>query len=94
MSESARLLALFGTLEPEPTPRLLRAGRLSAEFIGGNLRAIRFDGTEVLRAISYVVRDKDWGTYAPALIDVTVEETPDSFTVRYRALCEGAGGER
>ncbi|HEY9211774.1 MAG TPA: hypothetical protein VIQ29_02845, partial [Ancylobacter sp.] len=23
-----------------------------------------------------------------------VEETPDSFTVRYRALCEGAGGER
>ena len=94
MTDPARLLALFGTIEPEPTPRLLSAGRLSAEFIGGNLRNIRFDGIEVLRAISYVVRDKDWGTYAPTLDDVTVEETPKGFTVRYRALCEGAGGER
>lgn len=94
MTDPARLLALFGTTEPEPTPRLLRAGRLNAEFIAGNLRAIRFDGTEVLRAISYVVRDKDWGTYAPVLDDVSVEETPDSFAVRYRAVCEGAGGER
>ena len=94
MTDPARLLALFGTLEPEPAPRLLQAGRLSAEFIGGNLRNIRFDGVEVLRAISYVVRDKDWGTYAPALDDVTVEETPGGFAVRYRAVCEGAGGER
>jgi len=94
MTDPARLFALFGTLEPEPTPRLLKAGWLSAEFIGGNVRNIRFNGTEVLRAISYVVRDKDWGTYAPALDEVTVEETPERFTVRYRAVCEGAGGER
>ena len=94
VSSAARLLALFGTAEPEPQAHLLTAGALSAELIDGNLRNIRFHGIEVLRAISFVVRDKDWGTYAPVLHDLVIEEGEGGFAVRYRAACTGAGGER
>ncbi|TCK30895.1 hypothetical protein EV667_0999 [Ancylobacter aquaticus] len=91
---AARRLALFGTPEPEPVARLLVAGALSCELIDGNLRNIRFGGVEVLRAMSFVVRDKDWGTYAPTLHDLVVEEGEGRFAVRYRAECVGGGGER
>lgn len=94
ISPEALRLALFGTPEPEPEVRRLKAGPLSAELIAGNLRNIRFHGVEVLRAISFVVRDKDWGTYAPVLHDLAIEEGEGRFAVGYRAECIGAGGER
>ncbi len=84
----------FGTDEPPSRSRLLRAGDLTAELIDGNLRNIRFDGVEVLRAIAYVVRDKDWGTYAPTLDDFAVEEGPDEFRVGYNGRCKGPQGRR
>ncbi len=37
-------------------------GRLSAPVVEGDLRGLRFDGREVLRRVSYLVRDADWGT--------------------------------
>ncbi|UOK71350.1 D-apionate lactonase [Ancylobacter polymorphus] len=94
VSPEALRRALFGTPEPEPEARRLRAGPLSAELIAGNLRNIRFHGVEVLRAISFVVRDKDWGTYAPVLHDLAIEEGEGRFAVGYQAECTGAGGER
>lgn len=93
MTGRSALLARYGTGEPVPAPRLLTAGRLGAELADGNLRAIRWDGHKVLRAVAYVVRDKDWGTYAPAITDLTVAETADGFAVTYLARCEGPGGE-
>ena len=38
-------------------------GRLSAPIIDGDLRGLRFDGREVVRRVSYPVRDADWGTF-------------------------------
>ncbi|MFH5774923.1 hypothetical protein ACHFJ0_11795 [Paracoccus sp. NGMCC 1.201697] len=78
-------LRLFGTEESVPPPRLLRAGPLSAELEAGNLRYIRYRGAEVLRAVSYIVRDKDWGTYNPEITALDITEGPDSFTVSYAA---------
>jgi hypothetical protein len=60
-------IALYGSAEQEPEALMLTTGALGAEFVAGNLRDIRFDGVEVIRAIGYIVRDKDWGTYAPVL---------------------------
>ncbi len=94
VSPEARRLALFGTPEPEAPVRRLVAGPLSAELVEGNLRNIRVHGIEVLRAISFVVRDRDWGTYAPTLGDIVVEEGEGRFEVRYRAQCVASGGER
>ncbi|WP_275785162.1 D-apionate lactonase [Pararhizobium gei] len=89
MSETAAQLALFGTVRQDDTPRLLKAGKLTAELAGGNLRNIRFDGVEVLRAISYLVRDRDWGTYAPAIADLEIHETEMGFIVSYSMTCDG-----
>ena len=87
----SRSIMLFGTEEPAAETRLLAAGPLSAEFDAGNLRYIRHDGREAIRAISYVVRDQLWGTFNPEIRDLEVEETGDRFTVTYSASCSGDG---
>jgi len=92
MSDVALAFRLYGTTKVEPSPRLLVAGKLSAELVAGNLRNIRYDGVETLRAISYLVRDRDWGTYDPALSDLSVHEDGEGFKVRYAARCAGPDG--
>ncbi|KRB60064.1 hypothetical protein ASE04_25440 [Rhizobium sp. Root708] len=80
---------LYGTHEAEPAPVRLRAGKLEADLAGGNLRNIRYDGTEVLRTISYLVRDRDWGTYSPEISDLTINESDGRFEISYRAGLAG-----
>ena len=82
-------LRLFGTDIPPADAQLLRAGDLEVELVQGNLRAIRFKGHEILRAIAYVVRDRDWGTFDPAISDLVVDMQPKRFEVRYFASCGG-----
>lgn len=83
------LIAIFGTDEP-PVPRhLLQAGPLTAFLEAGQLRDIRWHGVLVLRAISYLLRDANWGTLAPALSDLTIRQTADAFRVAYRAAVPG-----
>ncbi|WP_438754467.1 D-apionate lactonase [Pararhizobium sp. O133] len=89
MTDAATAFALTGTTQAEPAPRLLKAGKLTAQLSGGNLRMIAYDGVEVLRATSYLVRDRDWGTYDPTLSDIAVTETAAGFTVAYSARCNG-----
>ncbi len=86
-------IALFGCEEPVEPPRTLSAGPLTATLQGGNLRHIRVGGHEAIRAISCVVRDPEWGTYAPAISDLVVEDRTDGFLVHYDALCREAGQE-
>ena len=87
----SRAIMLFGTDEPTAETRLLKAGPLTVEFDAGNLRYIRHEGHEAIRAISYVVRDQFWGTFNPEIRDLEVEETADRFTVTYSASCSGDG---
>ncbi|RWY73134.1 hypothetical protein EHI46_14250 [Rhizobium leguminosarum] len=85
---------LYGTRLVETPPVRLRAGKLEADLANGNLRTIRYDGTEVLRAISYLVRDPDWGTHSPVIVDLRIEQSDNRFTVAYRARCEGPDDTR
>jgi hypothetical protein len=79
-----------GTRE-KPTERItLKAGALTADFIAGNLRTIRYEGHEVLRAIAYVVRDSDWGTYNPEITAYHLDQSNDAFTVTYNGRCTSA----
>ncbi|AYG68925.1 MULTISPECIES: hypothetical protein [unclassified Rhizobium] len=82
---------LYGTRETETPPVRLTSGRLDADFKDGNLRTIRYDGAEVLRAVSYLVRDRDWGTYAPDIDDLRIDQRQDGFSVGYVARCAGPG---
>lgn len=84
--------ALYGTRErPEP-PVSLDAGRLRAELTDGNLRTITYDGVEVLRAVSFLVRDRDWGTCSPVIEDLKIDHRSDGFEVAWRAHYTGPEG--
>jgi len=85
---------LYGTREAETPPQHLKAGLLSVDLSDGNLRTVKYDGVEVLRAVSYLVRDRDWGTYNPEIHDLNVEENSTGFLVTYRARYEGPGATR
>lgn len=76
---------LYGTHEGEPESRVLAAGPLAVALQDGNLRTLRFRGHEVLRAVSFLVRDKDWGTCAADIRDLSIDTGADSFSVSYKA---------
>ncbi len=83
ISDSIRL---YGTDEPVEPPRILQAGPLTVEFDAGNLRHIRYHGYEMIRAVSFVVRDRNWGTYAPQISQLDFHEEPEAFHVSYEAI--------
>jgi hypothetical protein len=80
-----RAMLLYGTAEAPPSARLLTAGPLSAILEAGNLRAIRFGGIELIRGISFLVRSRTWGTLAPVIADLRIEEAEGEFRVGYTA---------
>lgn len=82
---------LFGTAQPPAPFRLLRAGPLEVRLENGNLRYVGYDGREVLRAISYVVRDRDWGTLAATIDDLKIAENSVFFAVSYTAVYSSGG---
>jgi D-apionolactonase len=83
-----RAMKLFGTTEPVPQRRLMRAGPLDAILENGALRTIRYHGVEVIRMIAFLARDSSWGTYSARLSDLHVTQKDDRFLIRYRARCE------
>ena len=76
-----------GTREKAPKRILLKAGPLAMDFVAGGLRAIRYEEHEVLRAVAYVVRNSDWGTYNPEITAYRLDQTADTFAVTYRGRC-------
>lgn len=89
----SRAIRLFGTDEPVDPPQILTAGGLSAEYEAGNLRYIKFNGVEMIRAISFLVRDRNWATYTPAISNLEIHQDKDSFSVSYDASVSDAEQE-
>ena len=89
----SRPIALTGTEQPNVAGRVLRAGPISVELDNGQLRYLKVNGIEVLRAVGFLVRDENWGTYTPALTGLSVDERADGFSVKYHAVCRRAGQE-
>src|SRR3984893_38529 len=80
------LIRLYGTDEPVEPLRILQAGPLMAEFEDGNLRHILYHGREMIRAVSFIVRDKNWGTYSPQIAHLNFHEEPETFRISYEAV--------
>jgi D-apionolactonase len=87
LAAPSRAIKLCGTDAADPPTRRLSAGKLSVELENGQLRYVRLEGVEVLRGVAFLVRDENWGTYAPQIESFDVRETAESFTVAYRAVC-------
>ena len=83
----SRAVKLCGTDATDPQSLRLSAGDLSLELENGQLRYVRFGGVEALRGVAFLVRDENWGTYAPQIEDLDVRETAEGFVVGYRAVC-------
>src|SRR3954451_13108086 len=77
-----------GTAQPDVIGRILSAGPLSVELDNGNLRYLKVGGIEVLRALAFLVRDENWGTYIPTLSNLVVDQRSDGFSVSYDAACK------
>lgn len=84
---ASRALKLFGADEPVAEPTLLMAGPLEAKLEAGNLRYITVGGKEALRAIAFLVRDRNWGTYNPEIVGLEVRNEANRFVVTYEAVC-------
>jgi hypothetical protein len=90
---SSRAEILFGTNAVEPPARTFAVGALSFELVAGNLRAVRLGEVELIRAIQYLVRDRDWCTLAPTISHLKVEEG-EGLSIRYCATCRSPDGAR
>jgi len=89
MSDSFRL---YGTDMQEPEERELAAGPLSVTLQDGNLRMLRFKEHEVLRAVAFLVRDKDWGTCSASITGLAVRSEDYGFTISYAARFTAPSG--
>ncbi len=77
----------YGSDEPLPERRLLRAGPLSAVLENGDLRYIRLDDGVVVLRLYGAVRDRNWDTIESHFRSYAVEERDGGFEVSYTAEC-------
>lgn len=70
---------LYGTTEAPAPVQIIRQGDVTLELQSGALRHIRVNGTEIIRSVAFLVRDRDWGTVIPELGGV--QEQGDSLTL-------------
>ncbi len=87
----SREIKLFGTEEAVGETTILSVGALEATLDSGNLRYIKVGGKEALRAIAFLVRDRNWGTYNPEITNLDIKQGSDRFTVTYDAVCKDEG---
>ncbi len=74
-----------------PDPLTLRAGGLTMQYEKGTLRYIAAGNTEILRAVYPAVRDPDWLTLEPRVVEEKITSDKDSFTVRLTCRYRKAG---
>ncbi len=90
---AAELEVLYGTNEPPAVWRTLTAGHLAVDLENGQLRYLRWCGVEVLRGVSFQVRDDHWGTYVAEIEGIEISEQAGRFRVRYGARCARGAGD-
>jgi hypothetical protein len=78
-------ICYYGSSEPLPVVRQLRAGPLALTYEAGDLRYLRLGETEIIRRVYVAVRDRNWGTVPATLSNEHLEVTSESFRIAYDA---------
>src|SRR5262245_19874112 len=73
----------YGSSQPLPPRRELRAGPLTVTYEAGDLRYVRLGDREVIRRWYVAVRDRNWGTVPGTRTNEQFEVANDSFHVTY-----------
>jgi D-apionolactonase len=84
--EPTRHVLLLGRDEPPAARQPLRAGPLTAELDGVDLRYVRFGDVEIVRRLFAAIRNEAWGTVPPQLEGVEVDVGERDFHVSFEAL--------
>ncbi|MEL7150743.1 MAG: hypothetical protein AAGK71_08420 [Pseudomonadota bacterium] len=84
-------LTLYGTNAPTAEAERFQLGALSFTLEQGALRHIRVGDTEIVRGVSFLARDRDWGTLVPKLEPIRRAVAADCITLELRAVYENAG---
>lgn len=92
-SAISRKVILCGTEQADVVGRVLKAGPMQVEFDNGQLRYLKVHDVEVLRAIGFLVRDENWGTYIPKISGLQIDERKDGFSISFHAVCSRPGQE-
>jgi hypothetical protein len=66
---------------------LLRAGPIRLKFADGELRYLCVGDREIVRRVSFVVRDHHWDTAMPEFTTLSMEQREDSFAIELAAEC-------
>ena len=75
--------------------RQLAAGALSCRFEGAEVRCLSWQGIELLRGVSYLLRDAQWATVPAEVHGLHIEQNDDRFELRFQlrwVLSEGTLG--
>lgn len=78
MTASSELVKRFGTAEKVQLQRRVAVGDLSYQLGPESVRGICWKGHEVIRAITWPIRDSDWITMRPTIVDEHVDQATDS----------------
>ena len=71
---------IYGTSDAPDGLKSFQLGPLSFIYTPECIRRISWNGTELLRAVAWPIRDENWGTFAPVILDEQIEDTGDAFT--------------
>jgi D-apionolactonase len=69
-----------------PADVFLKAGNLSVTYSNGALRYISADNHELIRMICSAVRDKNWLTISPLVVEEKIEAEETSFKISLKCL--------
>ena len=73
------------------TPYFLQTGPLRVRYENGFLRYITHGDVEIIRMIYFAVRDHNWKTAAFTITDEHIDQTADSFRIRYTWQVDNLG---
>ncbi len=84
-SDAAVNVVWYGSEQPEPERRVVRAGPFTAVLEGADLRYVRLNGELVILRLYAAIRDQSWGTIAPVFTSYELEEGERSFSLTFTA---------
>ena len=73
----------YGKDEPLAKQIEIKAGPLNLFYEAGDLRYIKFNEKEIVRRVYVAVRDHNWDTIIPAISNIQVNSSIDSFKITY-----------
>lgn len=91
-ADDQTLLRRYGTTTPEAAPQTLATGRASLLWHAGAVRRLTFDGVEILRGLTMVIRDACWGTHRLSSTASDVKHEGATLELRQESRLENEGG--